>query len=99
MEHRQFYPRPGWVEHDPLEIWQNVQTVVSKALQEAKTETGDIAALAVTNQRETLVAWDKSTGNPIYPAIVWQDTRSVEICDQLSLEGGRDRFRVRTGLP
>jgi glycerol kinase len=98
-EHRQFYPRPGWVEHDPLEIWRNTQAVVVEALRKAEIEAKEIAALGVTNQRETLVVWDKTTGNPVYPAIVWQDTRSAEICEQLAMEGGQDRFRTRTGLP
>jgi len=98
-EHRQFYPKPGWVEHDPLEIWRNAQAVVAEALRRAEIEAGEIAALGVANQRETLVVWNKATGNPIYPAIVWQDTRSAEICERLSMEGGQDRFRARTGLP
>ncbi len=98
-EHRQFYPRPGWVEHDPLEIWRNAQAVVVEALRKAEVEADEIVALGVTNQRETLVVWDKITGKPVYPAIVWQDTRSAEICERLAIEGGQDRFRARTGLP
>ncbi|WP_133715925.1 glycerol kinase GlpK [Methylocaldum gracile] len=98
-EHRQFYPKPGWVEHDPLEIWRNAQAVVVEALRKAEVEADEIVALGVTNQRETLVVWDKITGKPVYPAIVWQDTRSAEICERLAIEGGQDRFRARTGLP
>jgi len=98
-EHRQFYPRAGWIEHDPLEIWRNTQAVIAEALRKAGVEAKEIAALGVTNQRETLVVWDKTTGNPVYPAIVWQDTRSAEICERLAMDGGQDRFRARTGLP
>lgn len=98
-EHRQFYPKPGWLEHDPLEIWRNAQAVARDAMQKGEIDTNEIAALGVTNQRETLVVWDKNTGNPVYPAIVWQDTRSAEICERLSLGGGPDRFRATTGLP
>jgi glycerol kinase len=98
-EHRQFYPKPGWVEHDPLEIWRNAQAVAIEAAGNVESDTDEIAALGVTNQRETLVVWDKNTGKPVYPAIVWQDTRSAEICEQLSAEGGPDRFRATTGLP
>lgn len=98
-EHRQFYPKPGWVEHDPLEIWRNAQAVAIEAVGNVESDTDEIAALGVTNQRETLVVWDKNTGKPVYPAIVWQDTRSAEICEQLSAEGGPDRFRTTTGLP
>lgn len=98
-EHRQFYPKPGWVEHDPLEIWRNAQAVVVETLRKAEVEADEIVALGVTNQRETLVVWDKITGKPVYPAIVWQDTRSAEICERLAIEGGQDRFRARTGLP
>ncbi|HYE36330.1 glycerol kinase GlpK [Methylocaldum sp.] len=98
-EHRQIYPRPGWVEHDPLEIWRNTQSVIAEALRNAEIEPQEVAALGVTNQRETVVVWEKATGKPVYPAIVWQDTRSAEICEELSLEGGQDRFRANTGLP
>lgn len=98
-EHHQFYPRPGWIEHDPLEIWRNAQAVAVEALRKAEIEADEIAALGIANQRETLVVWDKNTGNPVYPAIVWQDTRSTEICEQLAIESGPDRFRATTGLP
>ncbi|RME90007.1 MAG: glycerol kinase [Anaerolineae bacterium] len=96
-EHRQIYPQPGWVEHDPMEIWERTQEVVHEAL---KTSAGGtIAAVGITNQRETTVVWEKSTGKPIHNAIVWQDTRTAEICADLAREGGQDRFRARTGLP
>ena len=98
-EHRQFYPQPGWVEHDPLEIWQNTREVIDLALAQAGLVAADIAAVGVTNQRETIVVWERSTGRPIHPAIVWQDTRTSELCAQLAAEGGQDRFREKTGLP
>jgi glycerol kinase len=96
-EHEQIYPKPGWVEHDPAEIWQRTQEVISAGL--GKTEAADIAAVGVTNQRETTIVWDRSSGEPVYNAIVWQDTRTDEICNQLTSEGGQDRFRAKTGLP
>ncbi len=99
VEHRQFYPRPGWVEHDPLEIWRNAQAVAVEALRKAEIEADEIAALGIANQRETLVVWDKNTGDPVYPAIVWQDTRSADICERLAIESGPDRLRAITGLP
>ena len=95
-EHRQIYPQPGWVEHDPLEIWKNTQEVVKKALSNGKHS---IAAIGITNQRETVVVWDPRTGQPYHNAIVWQDTRTKNICDQLAISGGQDRFRPQTGLP
>ncbi len=98
-EHRQFLPRAGWVEHDPVEIWRNTREVVAGALARADLATGDVAALGVTNQRETTVVWDRATGEPVAPAIVWQDTRTQSICDQLAEQGGTGRFRDRTGLP
>src|ERR1043166_112459 len=96
-EHEQIYPKPGWVEHDPMEIWQRTQEVISAGLD--KTNAADIAAVEVMNQRETTIVWDRSSGEPVYNAIVWQDTRTDEICNQLSSEGGQDRFRAKTGLP
>ncbi len=96
-EHEQIYPKPGWVEHDPLEIWQRTQEVVSAGLE--KVGAGDIAAVGVTNQRETTVVWDRTTGKPVYNAIVWQDTRTDKIIDELGRDGGQDRFRAKTGLP
>ncbi len=98
-EHRQIYPRPGWVEHDPLEIWANTQEVIQGALEKGKCSSKDIAAVGVTNQRETTVVWEKSTGKPITNAIVWQDTRTDLICQELAREGGQDRLRGKTGLP
>lgn len=98
-EHRQIYPQPGWVEHDPLEIWDRTQEVIREAIIKAGVIEGDIAAIGVTDQRETTVVWDRRTGIPYYNAIVWQDTRTKEICDRLASEGGQDRFRLKTGLP
>ncbi len=98
-EHRQIYPQPGWVEHDPLEIWQNTVKVIESALVKADLKVTDLAALGITNQRETTVVWSKSTGEPVSNAIVWQDTRTDAICRDLGLEGGQDRFRAITGLP
>jgi len=96
-EHEQIYPKPGWVEHDANEIWQRTQEVIKAGLE--KVKASDIAAVGVTNQRETTVVWDKTTGKPVYNAIVWQDTRTDQICNQLMADGGQDRFRVKTGLP
>src|SRR5437773_9748914 len=96
-EHEQIYPKPGWVEHDPMEIWQRTQEVVHAGLD--KIKLSDIAAVGVTNQRETTVVWDRTTGRPVYNAIVWQDTRTDQICNELSADGGQDRFRAKTGLP
>src|SRR6266542_3681297 len=96
-EHEQIYPKPGWVEHDPMEIWQRTQEVVRAGLD--KVQASDIAAVGVTNQRETTVVWDRSTGQPVHNAIVWQDTRTDQICNELSADGGQDRFRAKTGLP
>jgi glycerol kinase len=96
-EHEQIYPKPGWVEHDPMEIWQRTQEVIRAGLDKIKAE--DIAAVGVTNQRETTVVWERSSGQPVYNAIVWQDTRTDEICNQLASDGGQDRFRAKTGLP
>jgi glycerol kinase len=98
-EHEQIYPRPGWVEHNPLEIWACAQDVIRGALAKDHIDPRDIAALGVTNQRETAVVWDRKTGQPIHNAIVWQDTRTAEICAELGREGGQDRLRPQTGLP
>jgi len=97
-EHQQIYPRPGWVEHDPLEVWRNTQEVVSQALSHV-AGAASIAAIGITNQRETTVVWEKATGRPIYNAIVWQDTRTDVICNELAKDGGQDRLRAKTGLP
>jgi glycerol kinase len=98
-EHRQSYPRAGWVEHDPEEIWDCTQQVFGEALADARARLGDIAALGVTNQRETVLLWDRRTGKPLHPAIVWQDTRTAAACRSLAGHEGPDRFRHKTGLP
>ena len=98
-EHQQIYPKPGWVEHDPLEIWTRTQEVIVGALKNGNINPKDISAIGVTNQRETTVVWDKKTGEPIYHAIVWQDTRTDGIVNELAKQGGQDCFREKTGLP
>ena len=98
-EHEQIFPKAGWVEHDATEIWTRTQEVVKGALQKAKLQASDLAAVGITNQRETTVVWDRTTGVPIHNALVWQDTRTDKICDELSADGGQDRFRASTGLP
>jgi len=98
-EHQQIYPKPGWVEHDALEIWDRTQEVTHNALRKAGLNAANIAAIGITNQRETTLVWNRRTGQPYYNAIVWQDTRTDEICNQLAQEGGQDRFRSRVGLP
>lgn len=98
-EHQQIFPKPGWVEHDPMEIWANTQAVVIGALQKLGCAVDEIAAIGITNQRETTLLWQRSTGKPIYNAIVWQDTRTDQICAELANAGGQDRFRGKTGLP
>jgi glycerol kinase len=98
-EHEQIYPKPGWVEHDPKEIWARCSEVLDEAMQQAGASKDDIAALGVTNQRETAVVWDRTTGEPIHNAIVWQDTRTDKIVDELGRDGGQDRFRDKVGLP
>lgn len=102
-EHRQIYPKPGWVEHDPMEIWHNTRQVMQGAIEKAgsiaSVTPDQIIAIGITNQRETALVWDKATGQPIYNAIVWQDTRTDQLCRQLAVDGGQDRFREKTGLP
>ena len=98
-EHEQIYPKPGWVEHDPLEIWQRTQEVIDGCLKKSGVDPKDIAAVGITNQRETTVVWDRATGKPVYNAIVWQDTRTDAICNELAKDGGQDRFRTKVGLP
>ena len=98
-EHKQIYPRPGWVEHDPLEIWERTQQVMRGALDKSGVVSADVVAVGITNQRETAVVWERSTGRPVYNAIVWQDTRTDLICNDLAKEGGQDRLRGKTGLP
>lgn len=98
-EHRQIYPKPGWVEHDPAEILRNTEAVMDEALSSAKARPEDLAAVGITNQRETTVVWDRKTGEPVANAIVWQDTRVADEVARLTTEGGQDRFRTATGLP
>lgn len=98
-EHRQIYPRAGWVEHDPEEIWARTQEVIEAALADARLRAADLAAIGITNQRETTLLWESGTGKPVANAIVWQDTRTSQIVDDLSRSGGQDRFREATGLP
>ncbi|MDX1613151.1 MAG: glycerol kinase GlpK, partial [Candidatus Promineifilaceae bacterium] len=98
-EHEQIYPKPGWVEHDPMEVWARTQDVIKGAVEKAGAQPGDIAAVGVTNQRETTVVWNPKTGEPHFNAIVWQDTRTDRICNELAKEGGQDRFRDKVGLP
>jgi len=98
-EHEQIYPKPGWVEHNPMEIWTRTQEVVDGALRKAGLTASDLAAVGVTNQRETTVVWEKATGKPVYNAIVWQDTRTDQICNALAKTGGQNRFRKKVGLP
>lgn len=98
-EHRQIYPRPGWVEHDALEIWSNTREVIEAALAQAGIGARDLAAVGITNQRETTVLWDRRTGRPLHNAIVWQDTRVAGEVAALASAGGQDRFRAKTGLP
>jgi glycerol kinase len=99
MEHRQIFPRPGWVEHDAEEIWANVQTVVRGAMAKLGILPADLAAVGITNQRETTVVWDPDTGKPVCNAIVWQDTRTDRLVRELGGEAGQDRLRERCGLP
>ncbi len=98
-EFSQILPRPGWVEHDPLEIWNTVETVAAQALAEAGMNARELVAVGITNQRETTVVWDRTTGLPLSNAIVWQDTRTDALCETLAEGHGIDRFRSRTGLP
>jgi glycerol kinase len=98
-EHRQIFPQPGWVEHDPMEIWSMTISTIEGALTGAGLKPSDLAAIGITNQRETTVVWDRRTGLPVHNAIVWQDTRTAAICSDLAGEHGADRFRPKTGLP
>lgn len=98
-EHEQIYPKPGWVEHNPMEVWERTQEVIAGALKKGGIDPKEIAAVGVTNQRETTVVWEKATGKPVYNAIVWQDTRTDQICNELAKDGGQDRFREKVGLP
>ena len=98
-EHEQIYPKPGWVEHDAKEIWARSQEVLDDALSEAGAGADDIAGLGITNQRETALVWDRNTGEPVHNALVWQDTRTDTLVNELSADGGQDRFRAKVGLP
>jgi glycerol kinase len=98
-EHRQIFPKAGWVEHDPEEVWTNTREVAAGAVAKADLHVDDIAAVGITNQRETAVVWDKTTGKPVYNAIVWQDTRTQAIVDELGGDIGADRYKTKTGLP
>jgi glycerol kinase len=98
-EHEQIYPRPGWVEHDPEEIWRRTQEVIAGVLEQRALRASDLAAVGITNQRETTILWDRKTGNPAHNAIVWQDTRVADAVAEFAKRGGQDRFRRQTGLP
>jgi len=98
-EHEQIYPQPGWVEHDANEIWRRTQDVIEEALEQRSLRAADLAAIGITNQRETTVVWDRQTGQPVYNALVWQDTRVDSYVSELARNGGLDRFRSKTGLP
>ncbi|HET6671802.1 MAG TPA: glycerol kinase GlpK [Agromyces sp.] len=99
LEHEQIFPKAGWVEHDPMEIWRNTGEVIGQALGKANLTRHNIAAVGITNQRETAVVWDRTTGEPVYNAIVWQDTRTQPIVDRLAADGGVERFKAKVGLP
>ena len=98
-EHEQIYPQPGWVEHDPEEIWRRTREVIVEALAQRGLQAADLSAIGITNQRETTVLWDRHTGQPVMNAIVWQDARVADYVAELSRAGGPDRFRAKTGLP
>ncbi|MGA1996941.1 MAG: FGGY family carbohydrate kinase, partial [Bryobacteraceae bacterium] len=98
-EHEQIYPKPGWVEHDPEEIWRRTGEVIGEAMEAAGLLRSDLAAIGITNQRETTVVWNPKTGKPVYNAIVWQDTRVAATVAEYAAHGGQDRYRRRTGLP
>jgi len=99
LEHDQIFPKAGWVEHDPKQIWDNTREVIGQALSKANITRHNVKAVGITNQRETAVVWDKNTGEPVYNAIVWQDTRTQDIVDRLASEGGVERFKDVVGLP
>ena len=98
-EHEQIFPRAGWVEHDAVEIWDNVREVVAQALAKAQLNKKDLSAVGITNQRETTLVWDRNTGEPVYNAIVWQDTRTQKIVEELGGEAGADKYKAAVGLP
>lgn len=97
-EHPQIYPQPGWVEHDPLKIWETTQAVIRSALERGRVAADQLTGIGVTNQRETTLLWDRGTGRPVYNAIVWQDTRTREICQRIIDEGFEPYIRKSTGL-
>src|SRR5688500_16968650 len=97
-EFTQIFPQSGWVEHDPEEIWASVVSVVKTAIKKAGIEASDISAIGITNQRETVVIWDRETGKPIHNAIVWQDRRTARLCDALKIKGLEKKFTKKTGL-
>src|SRR5262245_49935160 len=94
----QYYPKPGWVEHDPTEIWQVTMKVVAEALLNAGIEASELRAIGITNQRETTLLWDRATGRPVHNAIVWQDRRTADLCEHLKSQGLEENLRARTGL-
>src|SRR5208282_2142921 len=98
-EHEQIYPKAGWVEHDPEEIWRRTQDVIQEAMESRGLRPKDLAAIGITNQRETTVVWHKKSGRPVYNAIVWQDTRVAPAVAEFARRGGQDRYRAQTGLP
>src|SRR3712207_2179648 len=98
-EHEQIYPKPGWVEHDANEIWSRTQEVIEEGMQSAGASADDIAGVGITNQRETTLVWDRNTGEPVHNALVWQDTRTDRLVDELSRDGGQARFQERVGRP
>ncbi len=98
-EHAQIFPQPGWVEHDLNEVWDNTEEVIGQALSDAGLEASDLTAVGITNQRETTAIWDRSSGEPVSNAIVWQDTRTADLCSELAGDQGNDRFKAKTGLP
>jgi glycerol kinase len=98
-EHEQIFPKPGWIEHDPDEIWRRTQEVIEEAMRAKELRPEDLAAIGITNQRETTVVWNRKSGRPVYNALVWQDTRVDDAVAEFSQEGGQDRFREKTGLP
>src|SRR5947209_13010199 len=98
-EHEQIFPRPGFVEHDASEIWRNTRLVTTEALSRAGLAPGDLAAIGITNQRETTLLWDRRSGAPLHNALVWHDTRTDTLVTEFAKDGGKDRLRDRTGLP
>lgn len=99
VEHEQLYPHRGWVEHDAMEIWGNVEECVRCALSAARLQASNLDAIGITNQRESTLCWSRSTGRPLHKIIVWNDTRTADICEELKEREGIDRFRQKTGLP